>query len=73
MKFKKPHWYEENGTTYWNHKGFLIFPKTIDNETRWLEYAEWRDYWQPSCGEYSRWVHDKWITQIELDAKKYNL
>jgi hypothetical protein len=33
-------------------KSFLLFPKTINGETRWLEVAEWMDMrtamgWQP--------------------------
>jgi hypothetical protein len=52
-------------------KRFLIFPKTIGNEKRWWEIAEWEEVWQddpfmfPSdCGykyEYEKWMPIKWI------------
>jgi hypothetical protein len=41
-------------------KAFLILPKTINGETRWMEWATWseRDYnrpgyfgWKPLCWE----------------------
>lgn len=27
-------------------RGFLWFPLTIESETRWLEYAEWKEFWR---------------------------
>ena len=49
-------------------KKFLIFPKTIDNERRWLETAKWEEMYQdnpfmyPSDGgPYMEWVAIKWI------------
>lgn len=43
---------------------FLLFPKTIGYETRWLEVATWEEKYNP-CNEYnslfSNWVPTKWI------------
>lgn len=54
-------------------KGFLFMPRTIDGETRWLEWAKW---WQESrvagtsmMGEpahdlYETWDDTEWIDPI---------
>jgi len=34
--------YHKNGATRLKEK-FLLFPKRIGRETRWLEYATWRE------------------------------
>jgi hypothetical protein len=48
--------------------GFLLFPKTIDNETRWLEWTKWLEEWtvvgyhEPSYGWYAR----MWLDNIDI-------
>lgn len=46
-------------------KRFLLFPKTIENEKRWWEVAEWEEVFQdnPFLGpsEYSDIPYDKWV------------
>ena len=43
-------------------KGFLFLPKRIGNETRWLEFATWKQfcYWELN-GEFYKWVDYKWV------------
>jgi hypothetical protein len=36
---------------------FLFFPKTLDGETRWLEFAE---IIQSYLGAWCRWVDSSW-------------
>ena len=60
-----------NGFWKWHRKckRFLLFPKTIDNEKRWWEVAEWEEVFQddpfmfPSdCGyPYDKWIALKWL------------
>ena len=40
--------------------GFLIFPKTIENETRWLEYARWEQRYF-NCSGTRFWSTKRWI------------
>jgi hypothetical protein len=50
-------------------RGFLIFPKIIKDELRWLQYAEWKqeviyrsiihDY--TYCGQELKWVNVEWL------------
>lgn len=42
-------------------KGFLLFPKRIDEVTRWLETAEWEECLIPSGSGYLRWVDGRWL------------
>lgn len=46
-------------------KRFLLFPKTIGNERRWWETAEWEEIFQdnPFLGpsEYSNFPFDCWV------------
>jgi hypothetical protein len=37
---------EATGTWYIEHKRFLFVPVTIAGETRWLEFARWRECWK---------------------------
>jgi hypothetical protein len=47
-------------------KGFLIFPKCIAGETRWLEYAIWRErFCEPysyDAIDLSYWVGVRWVS-----------
>ena len=47
---------------------FLLFPKTINGETRWLERASWTETFIPD-GPYiwfpPRWLSDEWIKEGE--------
>jgi hypothetical protein len=52
--------YKVGDTYYRNRKKFLFFPKTIDNERRWWEVAEWKQVWCPA-GEWSCWEDVAWI------------
>lgn len=42
--------------------GFLFFPKRILNETRWLEFAKWKEeYWlYVSSPNKYKWVGTRW-------------
>jgi hypothetical protein len=43
---------------------FLLFPKTIDIETRWLEIAQWEEeYTKDNLNGGTRWRLAKWISQ----------
>ena len=35
--------------------GFLIFPKNINGEVRWMEWAVWSEQWKNG-----RWVAQNW-------------
>ena len=43
---------------------FLLVPKKIHNEYRWLEIATWEDRW---ClwGERGYWVSHRWVDDEE--------
>ena len=52
-------------------RGFLFFPKTINNETRWLEYATWREHTigqSDGCGSWFIWGELEWV-DYDLRAK----
>jgi hypothetical protein len=56
--------YKVGETYYRKRKAFLLFPKTIDNEKRWLEVAEWEEVWHgipAEGGQYSYWDAIKWL------------
>ena len=56
--------YKIGDNYYRNRKKFLFFPKVIDNEMRWWEVAEWKQYWNGNSfdgGMYSGWVDSSWI------------
>jgi hypothetical protein len=40
---------------------FLFFPKTINNETRWLENAIWEQKFIHDLWNYDKWEDSKWI------------
>lgn len=48
-------------------KKFLLFPRTINNELRWLETARIRQRWtrvaeiDMYCHIYTRWVDIDWV------------
>ena len=44
-------------------KGFLIFPKRIGEDVRWLEYAVWKEkfYYAYRLGGW--WSAKKWINE----------
>ena len=43
-------------------EGYLLRPKRIMNETRWLEQATWREKYLPLLSEdYSVWVPIGWV------------
>ena len=42
--------------------GFLLFPKTIRYETRWLEWATWQEkYYQGA--NHQGWMEERWIDE----------
>ena len=57
-KDKTPHWDDERIITV-----FLLFPKCINGEWRWLEFAKiyqiYMAYWTGDCWEDIRWIDDK--------------
>ena len=54
---------------------FLMLPRTLQGETRWLEYVRIRQYYQnpdnPIPGvpmsSASRWVDTAWVSDLEDD------
>lgn len=44
------------------NKGFLFFPKEINEEVRWLEYAHWEEVFDPR-------YHDMWRPIRWIDPK----
>ena len=45
-------------------EGFLLFPKRILNETRFLEHARWTEkYLELTNGEADVWVPIEWINK----------
>ena len=81
MRFKSKIWQEGNDITgHWcrARKRFLLFPKTIGDEKRWLETAVWKDEHPLESYEYSSWDSVEWLPidfdhQREEDIKKYNV
>lgn len=46
--------------------GFLFFPKTIHNETRWLEHATWTErFTSGSSWESCFWYGLEWLDDSE--------
>lgn len=41
---------------------FLWLPKTIGRETRWFEFAEWRELYK-ECKSRSGWVPQHWVDE----------
>jgi hypothetical protein len=41
--------------------GFLFFPKTINNETRWLEFARWEEKQLNYSGTMPLWSAERWL------------
>ena len=67
MRFKRP----QSGDIR-TRKGFLFFPKTIDNETRWLEKATWTQFcevWEDVFlfGTVREWKDFAWINKPTQD------
>jgi len=52
--------YKVDDIYYRNVKKFLFFPKTINNEIRWWETAEWKEVWI-GCGIWRdvNWINPK--------------
>jgi len=44
---------------------FLIFPKCIGDEWRWLERATWAEHYIRGGGEGSWWGADAWLPNPE--------
>ena len=42
-------------------KAFLIIPKTIGDESRWLEYAEWEEKCHAHWYYGWEWVPTRWL------------
>jgi hypothetical protein len=40
-------------------KGFLLAPKVIGNESRWMEYAEWTQEFSKTSGS-EKWTDHHW-------------
>lgn len=58
MRFNNP----QNGDIIIRKK-FLFFPKTIKNETRWLEFAEWKKIFV--CYPSNHWENPAYWSAIE--------
>ncbi len=64
MRFRKP-----NRGDIRNRKSFLLFPKKIQEETRWFEMAEWEEQYKPRLETGIRmrqdicmgWVPTRWL------------
>jgi hypothetical protein len=56
MKWTKPKNREQR-----DNRSFLLFPKNINGEVRWLEVASWHEWY-----DYDHWVPCYWITEEEL-------
>ena len=39
-------------------RGFLLFPKSSQFSTRWLEWAEWEEEWNGK-----KWVFGFWVNE----------
>ena len=39
---------------------FLLFPKTLNGETRWLEWASFWQRWRCIAGIGCRWEDNRW-------------
>jgi len=39
---------------------FLLFPKKIRNEIRWLEVAAWEEMYRPDLKVFG-WYADRWV------------
>ena len=50
MRWKSKNYQDEVGYWKFNHNRFLLFPKRINGEWRWFEWAKWE----------SKWVNNKW-------------
>lgn len=44
-------------------KGFLLFPKKIGNEIRWLETAKWKERYTYDHELNSHWVPYLWFNE----------
>jgi hypothetical protein len=54
--------YKIDGVWYIEHKGFLFLPIRIDEETRWLEFAKWRECWKETQSiDTPYWTNEKWM------------
>ena len=53
---------EETGIWYIEHRRFLFVPLTIGEETRWLEFAKWREMWkETSSVDLMNFQPEKWL------------
>lgn len=52
--------YEDRSTCI--RSWFLLFPKTIRHETRWLEWATWEEMYVVGV-DYSAWMPARWIDE----------
>ncbi len=71
-KLKQPN-YPQEGDIRIRH-GFLLFPKVINNELRWLETAWWEEHYQSMLGEDSEingyWHATKWLGPFAVTLRK---
>lgn len=44
-------------------KGFLFFPKEINNEMRWLEWAKWEEEYKDGWDMGGYWSAVRWINE----------
>lgn len=58
MRWKHPEFLETRIKTR-----FLIFPKTIENETRWLEKATWKEMYIKGLSSTGKWEELYWIKE----------
>jgi hypothetical protein len=56
MRWKSKDYRTELGVWVRKHKRFLLFPKKIHNEWRWMEWAEWE-----SRKENHIWIDINWV------------
>ena len=75
MRWTHTHTIISNNDTR-HRKGFLLLPKTINNETRWLEFAKWTEIYRcgnaPYVGYFSGWELLCWGHFFKNGYNEYN-
>lgn len=55
-------WVEREVSNVRVRSGFLLFPKRIGKEWRWLEYTAWRERYAGAC-DYWWWEPVEWLDE----------
>jgi hypothetical protein len=61
-------WIIAEEPTMWTKRtrsGFLLLPKSIGGEFRWLERATWAEHWVED-----RWAAYRWLTRPNLGKRE---